>query len=338
MPTSENIARQPPNHAVADMTIVVPCYNEELALAETVRQLLALIDAQQQAGRCGSGSLLMLVDDGSTDRTWQLIERFSAAHAGRVAGLRLSRNVGHQHALLAGLTLAPGDVLISIDADLQDDIEVVPQMLDEYYGGHDIVYGVRDFRGTDTFFKRMTAAGFYRLMLRVGVDIIDNHADYRLMSRRAVDILGQFGEVNLFLRGMVRLIGLPSTRVAYERRRRIAGESKYSLFQMISLAVQGITSFSVAPLRVISVLGLLTSLFALGVSVWVFIVAFTNPAAVPGWASTVIPITLIGGIQILSIGVLGEYIGKVYLETKRRPRFVVDRSVGMNPPGSGEES
>lgn len=255
MPTSENIARQPPNHAVADMTIVVPCYNEELALAETVRQLLALIDAQQQAGRCGSGSLLMLVDDGSTDRTWQLIERFSAAHAGRVAGLRLSRNVGHQHALLAGLTLAPGDVLISIDADLQDDIEVVPQMLDEYYGGHDIVYGVRDFRGTDTFFKRMTAAGFYRLMLRVGVDIIDNHADYRLMSRRAVDILGQFGEVNLFLRGMVRLIGLPSTRVAYERRRRIAGESKYSLFQMISLAVQGITSFSVAPLRVISVLG-----------------------------------------------------------------------------------
>lgn len=337
MPILENTSSPPPSRAAARMSIIVPCYNEEKALAETVRQLLALIDAQQQGGRCGSDSLMLLVDDGSTDRTWQLIEQFCAAHAGRVAGLKLSRNVGHQHALLAGLTAAPGDVLISIDADLQDDIEVVPQMLDQYYKGHDIVYGVRDARGTDTLFKRMTAAGFYRLMLRVGVDIIDNHADYRLMSRRAVDILGQFGEVNLFLRGMVRLIGLPSARVRYSRRERAAGESKYSLFQMISLAVQGITSFSVAPLRVISILGLLTSFFALLVSAWVFVVALTNPAAVPGWASTVIPITLIGGIQILSIGVLGEYIGKVYLETKRRPRFIVDRSIGIKPPASDRE-
>lgn len=312
------------------MTIVVPCYNEEAALGETVRQLLALIDRELQTGHVSEASGLMLVDDGSADGTWPLIESLATAHPERVSGLKLARNVGHQHALLAGLSLAPGDVLVSIDADLQDDIEVIPKMLELYYQGHDIVYGVRDVRRTDTAFKRMTAAGFYRLMLKVGVDIIDNHADYRLMSRRAIDILGQFGEVNLFLRGMVRLIGLPSAKVSYERRERQAGETKYPLMKMISLAIQGITSFSVAPLRVISLLGLLTSLFALGVSVWVLAVALTNPAAVPGWASTVIPITLIGGVQMLSIGVLGEYIGKVYLETKQRPRFIVDRSVGTS--------
>jgi polyisoprenyl-phosphate glycosyltransferase len=324
--------------AAATMTIVVPCYNEEAALGETVLQLLKLIGDQQSAGRCSDASRILFVDDGSTDRTWAIIEQSAAAHAGRIAGLKLSRNVGHQHALLAGLTLAPGDVLVSIDADLQDDIQVVPQMLDLYYKGHDIVYGVRSGRSSDTNFKRMTAAGFYRLMLRVGVDIIDNHADFRLMSRRAVDILSQFGEVNLFLRGMVRLIGLPSARVSYERHERTAGDSKYSLFQMGSLAVQGITSFSVAPLRVISALGLVTSLFALGVSGWVLFVALTNPAAVPGWASTVLPITLIGGVQILSMGVLGEYVGKIYLETKRRPRFIVDRSIGIGPqvPSSEE--
>jgi polyisoprenyl-phosphate glycosyltransferase len=334
-PTSHVMPR--PAHP-ARLAIVVPCYNEEDALGETVRQLLALLEAQHQAGRCSNDSLMLLVDDGSSDRTWQLIEALSIKNRGRVAGLKLSRNVGHQHALLAGLSSAPGDVLISIDADLQDDIGVIPDMLDQYYKGHDIVYGVRDARGTDTYFKRMTAAGFYRLMLRVGVDIIDNHADYRLMSRRAVDILAQFGEVNLFLRGMVRLVGLPSARVSYARRERTAGESKYSLFQMISLALQGITSFSVAPLRVISTLGLITFLFSLAVSVWVFVVALTNPAAVPGWASTVIPITLIGGIQILSIGVLGEYIGKAYLETKRRPRFIVDQTVGIKEASSeGDE-
>jgi glycosyltransferase involved in cell wall biosynthesis len=272
---------------------------------------------------------VLFVDDGSTDRTWTLIEALARANPGRIAGLRLARNVGHQHALLAGLSTAPGDVLISLDADLQDDLAVIPQMLDYYLQGHDIVYGVRGLRPTDTRLKRMTAAGFYGLMRRLGVDVIDNHADFRLMSRRAIEMLRQYGEVNLFLRGIVRLIGLRSAQVFYDRGERAAGSTKYSLSRMSALALDGITSFSAVPLRVISILGLLTSLFALAVSIWVLVVALTKPSAVPGWASTVLPITFIGGVQILSIGVLGEYIGKIYMETKRRPRFIVDRSVGL---------
>jgi polyisoprenyl-phosphate glycosyltransferase len=316
------------------MTLVVPCHNEAEAIGETTRQLLALLGEQQECKRCSADSLILFIDDGSTDKTWTLIEQLAAAHPGRCAGLRLSRNVGHQHALLAGLLHAPGEVLVSIDADLQDDIAVIPKMLDLYAQGHDIVYGVRDQRGTDTAFKRMTAVGFYRLMRRLEVDVIYNHADYRLMSRRAIEILREYGEANLFLRGIVRLIGLPSAQVYYERHERIAGRSKYSLMRMCSLAIEGITSFSVAPLRVITVLGLVTALFALLVSIWVLIVALTKPSAVPGWASTVMPITLLGGVQIFSIGVLGEYIGKTYLETKRRPRFIVDRAIGVAHPNS----
>jgi glycosyltransferase involved in cell wall biosynthesis len=311
------------------VTFIVPCYNEELAVEATTRALLELIEQQRDIGRCGARSMVLLVDDGSSDRTWALIEQLARVHPGHVAGLLLSRNVGHQHALLAGLTLAPGDVLISIDADLQDDLNVIPQMLDYYQQGHDIVYGVRRLRATDTRLKRMTAAGFYGLMRRLGVDVIDNHADYRLMSRRAVELLRQYDEVNLFLRGIVRLIGLRSAQVFYDRRERSAGSTKYSLSRMSALALDGVTSFSAVPLRVISMLGLLTSLLALGISIWVLVVALTNPAAVPGWASTVLPITFIGGVQILSIGVLGEYIGKIYMETKRRPRFIVDRAVGL---------
>jgi glycosyltransferase involved in cell wall biosynthesis len=311
------------------VSFVVPCHNEELVVEATTLALLELIEQQRDIGRCGVRSLVLLVDDGSSDGTWTLIEQLAQQHPGQVAGLRLSRNVGHQHALLAGLTTAPGDVLISIDADLQDDLSVIPQMLDYYQQGNDIVYGVRGLRPTDTRLKRMTAAGFYRLMRRLGVDVIDNHADYRLMSRRAVEILRQYDEVNLFLRGIVRLIGLRSAQVRYDRRERTAGATKYSLSRMTALAIDGITSFSAVPLRVISVLGLLTSLLALAISIWVLVVALTNPSAVPGWASTVLPITFIGGVQILSIGVLGEYIGKIYMETKRRPRFIVDRIVGL---------
>jgi polyisoprenyl-phosphate glycosyltransferase len=311
------------------VSFVVPCHNEELVLPATARALLELIGQQFDIGRCGPGSLVLFVDDGSSDSTWTLIEQLTQSHPGRIAGLRLSRNVGHQHALLAGLTIAPGDVLISLDADLQDDLAVIPQMLDYYQQGNDIVYGVRGQRPTDTPLKRMTAAAFYRLMRRLGVDVIDNHADYRLMSRRAVEILRQYDEVNLFLRGIVRLIGLRSAQVRYDRRERTAGATKYSLSAMSALAIDGITSFSAVPLRVISILGLLASLFALAVSVWVVLVALTNPSAVPGWASTVLPVTFIGGVQILSIGVLGEYVGKIYMETKRRPRFIVDRVVGL---------
>ncbi len=311
------------------VSFIVPCHNEELVLEATAQALLELIEEQRDIGRCGPGSLVLFVDDGSTDRTWALIEGLASAYPGRIAGLLLSRNVGHQHALLAGLTMAPGDVLISLDADLQDDLTVIPQMLDYYQQGHDIVYGVRGLRPTDTRLKRMTAAGFYGLMRRLGVDVIDNHADYRLMSRRAIEMLRQYGEVNLFLRGIVRLIGLRSAQVFYDRRERAAGSTKYSLSRMSALALDGITSFSAVPLRVISMLGLLTSLFALAVSIWVLVVALTKPSAVPGWASTVLPITFIGGVQILSIGVLGEYIGKIYMETKRRPRFIIDRAVGL---------
>jgi glycosyltransferase involved in cell wall biosynthesis len=311
------------------VSFVVPCHNEELVVEATTLALLELLAQQRDIGRCGVGSLVLLVDDGSSDGTWALIEQLAQQYPGQVAGLRLSRNVGHQHALLAGLTTAPGDVIISIDADLQDDLSVIPQMLDYYQQGNDIVYGVRGLRATDTRLKRMTAAGFYRLMRRLGVDVIDNHADYRLMSRRAIEILRQYDEVNLFLRGIVRLIGLRSAQVRYDRRERTAGTTKYPPSRMIGLAIDGITSFSAVPLRVISVLGLLTSLLALAISIWVLVVALTNPSAVPGWASTVLPITFIGGVQILSIGVLGEYIGKIYMETKRRPRFIVDRSVGL---------
>ena len=318
-----------PAGAAPAVAFVVPCHNEEQVVEGTAAALLELIEQQQEIGRCGPRSLVLLVDDGSTDRTWTLIEQLARAHPGRIAGLLLSRNVGHQHALLAGLTTAPGDVVISLDADLQDDLSVVAQMLDYYQQGNDIVYGVRSGRDSDSRLKRMTAAGFYRLMRRLGVDVIDNHADYRLMSRRAVQILRQYDEVNLFLRGIVRLIGLRSAQVHYERRERTAGTTKYPLSRMSALAIDGITSFSAVPLRVISILGLLTSLFALAVSAWVLVVAMTNPEAVPGWASTVLPITFIGGVQILSIGVLGEYVGKIYMETKRRPRFIIERAIGL---------
>lgn len=315
--------------APVSTTVIVPCYNEAAVVEETSRQLLALLDQQQAAGRCSADSRVLLVDDGSEDRTWEIIEGLAAAHPGRIAGIRLSRNVGHQGALLAGLTTAPGTVLISIDADLQDDPSVIPQMIDLYLQGHDIVYGVRGQRASDSAYKRLTAEAFYWLIRRLGADVLHNHADFRLMSRRAVEVLRRYGEVNLFLRGVVRLIGFRSAQVVYPRHERLAGETKYSTYQMFALAVQGITSFSVVPLRVISILGVLTSLFSAGVSVWVLMVALRNPAAVPGWASTVLPITFIGGIQILSIGVLGEYVGKIYLETKRRPPFIIDRAVGL---------
>ena len=229
-----------------------PATTRRWCCQQTAQALLDLIGQQFDIGRCGPASLVLLVDDGSSDSTWTLIEQLALSHPGRVAGVRLSRNVGHQHALLAGLSIAPGDVLISLDADLQDDLAVIPQMLDHYQQGSDIVYGVRGQRPTDTALKRMTATAFYRLMHRLGVDVIDNHADYRLMSRRAVEILRQYDEVNLFLRGIVRLIGLRSTQVLYERRERTAGETKYSLSRMSALALDGITSFSAVPLRVIS--------------------------------------------------------------------------------------
>ncbi len=319
-------------NAPVAVTLVVPCYNEEEVLEDTARVLLALIEAQVTAGRLSPASSVLFVDDGSRDRTWARIETLTVRHPGRVTAARLSRNMGHQYALLAGLSLAPGDALVTIDADLQDDPAVIPQMIERFRDGHDVVYGVRRERATDSAYKRLTAGAFYWLMRRMGADVIANHADFRLMSRRAIEALLSFGEANLFLRGVVRLVGFKAAEVHYDRHARQTGETKYSTPQMAALAIEGITSFSVAPLRVISALGLLTSVFAVAVTVWVLIVALTNPSAVPGWASTVLPITFIAGIQILSLGVIGEYVGKIYLETKRRPRFIVDQTIGL--PGA----
>ena len=304
------------------LAIVVPCYNEEAVLPETVRHLLALLDDLAAAGKVSADSGAWLVDDGSHDRTWSMI-REAAARDSRIHGVKLSRNRGHQNALLAGLDAAEGDAVVSVDADLQDDLGVVGKMVDLHAAGVDIVYGVRQSRGSDTAFKRFTAEGYYRVLARLGVQVVFNHADYRLMSRRALDALAEYREVNLFLRGIVPQLGFTTATIAYDRSERFAGESKYSLRRMVALAVNGITSFSVVPLRLIAALGLLICLFSLLMIGWVLVGAWVRNSVVPGWASSVIPIYLLGGVQLFSIGVIGEYVGKIYLETKRRPRFFV---------------
>lgn len=308
------------------LAIVVPCFNEEAVLPETQRRLAVLLDALQAEGRIAAGSGVHYVDDGSSDGTWALIEGFAAADA-RVHGLKLSRNRGHQVALLAGLLSVEADVVVSIDADLQDDLAVIPQMLAEHAQGAQVVYGVRDSRAGDTAFKRGAARGFYGLMRRMGVELVGDHADFRLMGRPAIEALRQFGEVNLFLRGIVPLIGYRSTTVRYARGERFAGRSKYPLRKMLRFALEGITSFSVVPLRVITVLGLTISLASFGMIVWVLWGALVQRATLPGWASSVVPIYFLGGIQLLSIGVLGEYVAKIYLETKARPRYFIEKRV-----------
>lgn len=306
--------------------IVVPCYNEEAVLQETSKRLLTLLERLIASGKITGNSRIYFIDDGSRDQTWDMIEALSTEHPA-VHGIKLSRNRGHQNALLAGLFTAEGDALISIDADLQDDIEVIASMVDRHLAGDDIVYGVRETRQSDTLFKRTTAEGFYKVMKLLGVDIIHNHADYRLMSRRSIEELKHFPEVNLFLRAMVPLVGYASSQVFYARAERFAGESKYPLKKMLSFAWDGITSFSIVPLRMISALGFLIFVAALVMSLWVLGTKLFTEEAIPGWASTVLPIYFIGGIQVLSIGIVGEYIGKMYLETKHRPRFIIEKSI-----------
>ena len=303
--------------------IVVPCYKEEAVLPETARRLREKMHALMAAGQISSRSRVMFVNDGSKDRTWPIIEEL---HAGDplFSGVDLSRNRGHQNALLAGLLTAvnQADVIVSMDADLQDDINAVDGMLKAYHEGYDIVYGVRSSRQTDTFFKRFTAESFYKLMQALGVDIVFNHADYRLMSRRAVEGLAQFGEVNLFLRGIVPQIGYKWTTVEYARGERFAGESKYPLKKMLAFAFDGITSFSVKPMRLILHVGAVVFLVSLVMLLYALISKLTGHAD-SGWTSLMGSIWLIGGIQLLALGVVGEYIGKVYAETKRRPRFII---------------
>ena len=305
--------------------IVVPCYKEEEVLPETAKRLKVKMKQLTAEGKISPASRVMFVNDGSKDRTWPIIQEL---HAGDklFSGVNLSRNRGHQNALLAGLLTAvnKADMIISMDADLQDDINAVDAMVDAYHNGCDIVYGVRSSRKTDTFFKRFTAESFYKLMKGLGVDIVFNHADYRLMSRRAVEVLSQFGEVNLFLRGIVPQIGYPWTTVEYARAERFAGESKYPLKKMLAFAFDGITSFSVKPMRMILNIGAVVFLVSLCMLLWALIAKLSGRANT-GWTSLMGSIWLIGGIQLLCLGVVGEYIGKVYAETKHRPRFIIEQ-------------
>lgn len=304
--------------------IVVPCYKEEAVLPETSKRLREKLHALMQAGKIAENSRVMFVNDGSKDRTWQIIEEL---HAGDrlFSGVNLSRNRGHQNALLAGLNTAMqyADMIISMDADLQDDINAMDAMIDAYHNGYDIVYGVRSSRRKDSFFKRFTAEGYYHLLQMMGVDIVFNHADYRLMSRRAVEGLAQFEETNVFLRGIVPQIGYPSTTVEYARAERFAGESKYPLKKMLAFAFDGITSFSLKPMRLILMLGAVIFALSLLMLIWT-LVDWLLGKTVSGWASLMCSIWMIGGIQLLSLGVIGEYIGKIYAESKKRPRYIIE--------------
>ena len=303
--------------------MVIPCYNEEEVLPETSRRLNEKYDALIASGAISPQSRVVFVNDGSKDRTWEIIRSLHQSNP-RFSGVDLTRNRGHQNALLAGLMTVKDlcDAAISMDADLQDDINAIDEMVAKFKEGNDIVYGVRSSRETDTFFKRTTAQGFYKMMNHMGVKTVYNHADFRLMSRRALEGLAEYEEVNLFLRGIVPLIGYKSDVVYYQRAERFAGESKYPLKKMIAFAGEGITSFSTKPMKMITALGIVVFLISIVMLIW-SIVGFFLGTTEPGWASLMVSIWAIGGLLLLSVGIVGEYIGKIYLETKHRPRFRV---------------
>ncbi len=303
--------------------VVIPCYNEEAVLPETASRLRAKLEALSAAGQVSKESRVLFVNDGSKDATWAIIERLHD-ECPLFSGVDLNRNRGHQNALLAGLMTAKdrADMVISMDADLQDDVDAVDAMVEKYHAGCDIVYGVRSSRKKDTFFKRVTAEGFYRVMNVLGAETVFNHADYRLMSKTALEGLAQFKEVNLFLRGIVPMIGYTSATVEYERGERFAGESKYPLKKMLAFAMEGITSLSTKPLRWITGLGFL--IFAVSIVMLIYsVVRWITGETILGWASLICSVWAIGGLILLSLGVMGEYIGKIYLETKGRPRFLI---------------
>ncbi len=306
--------------------IVIPCYNEEKVLPLTAPMFLSKIEELVEKDLISKDSRVLFVNDGSKDKTWEIISALSKEDA-RYQGISLSRNRGHQNALLAGLMYAKdrADITISIDCDGQDDVNAMNDMVEAYHKGFDVVYGVRSARKTDTFFKRTTAEGFYKLMNAMGAEVVYNHADYRLMSSRVLKEFANFKEVNIFLRGMVPLVGFASTSVYYERHERIAGESHYPLKKMLALAFDGITSLSVKPIRIITGFGLFVAAISLIGIIWSVIVALSGNA-VSGWASTVSIICFLGGIQLLSLGVIGEYIGKIYLEVKGRPRYIISET------------
>lgn len=303
--------------------IVIPCYNEEEVLPITAPMFLNKLLSLVQAGKIAGSSRIMFVNDGSRDRTWEIISELSRSDEHYI-GISQSRNRGHQNAVLAGLMEARGkcDITISVDCDGQDDINAMDKMVDAYADGCDVVYGVRSSRETDTFFKRSTAQGFYKFLSLMGAEVVYNHADYRLISARALDALSEFHEVNLFLRGMVPLVGFKSTSVEYSRSERIAGESKYPLKKMIALAVDGITSLSVKPLRMIMSFGLTVALISFIGVIWAIVAAICGDT-VAGWASTTCIVCFVGGVQLICMGIIGEYIGKIYMETKARPRYII---------------
>ncbi|NLL79086.1 MAG: glycosyltransferase family 2 protein [Clostridiales bacterium] len=304
--------------------LVLPCYNEEQVLPETARQLREIMIDLMQREKIAKDSKIAMVNDGSKDHTWEIIQKLHEQD-GIYTGINLSRNRGHQNALLAGLMTAKkyADAAISLDADLQDDVGVIEKFIDEFEKGNDIVYGVRSSRKTDTFFKRFTAEGFYHVMKTLGVDLVFNHADYRLMSKRAMDGLEEFEEVNLFLRGIVPQIGYHTAIVEYERHERFAGESKYPLKKMLSFAFDGISSFSVKPMRMIIHAGALMFLISMAMLIYSLVRKFMGETIV-GWTSLMVSIWMVGGIQLLCLGIIGEYIGKIYSETKKRPRYIIE--------------
>jgi len=305
---------------IPSLAVVIPCYNEEEMLPKTLATMLKLREQMIARGKISPDSKIYLVDDGSKDKTWDILSDAANSNTA-IVGIKLSRNKGHQNALYAGLCVTTEDITVSIDADLQDDPQNIEAMVDEYLKGHDVVYGVRSARDTDTFFKRFTAEGYYHLMKKMGVDLVFNHADFRLMSRRALEALKEYGESNLFLRGVVREVGFPSSVVEYERQAREAGESKYPLKKMLSFAWKGITAFSTAPLRMITLLGLLSGFASFTLIAWVLVIRFFTDNATPGWASVLLPLLFIGSVQLLCLGIIGEYLSKIYEEVKRRPKF-----------------
>lgn len=304
--------------------IVIPCYNEQEALPITAKRLVQLTDDMISKSIIDPASRIVLVNDGSRDDTWRVISDLHAQDA-RFEGVKLAHNAGHMNALWAGMTLSVDrcDCVITIDADLQDDVNAMYGFLEEYRKGADVVYGVRSSRKTDTVFKRTTAQGFYKLMKKLGVDMVYNHADYRLLSRRALEALLSFGEVNMFLRGMVPMLGFNTAQVYYERGERVAGESKYPLKKMIAFAMEGITSLSNKPIRYVLLLGGLCALLGVAMAVYV-IVSLARGNTVAGWASMMMSIWLLGGLQLMALGLIGEYVGKIYMETKRRPKFILE--------------
>ena len=310
-----------------NLYIVIPCYNEEEVLPETSKRMLDLMNRMKSEGLVNNKSRICFVDDGSSDATWKIIDSLAKEHT-EISGIKLAHNAGHQNALLGGLMTVKDhcDCAVSIDADLQDDIEVIPQMVRDFTDGCDVVYGVRNKRKTDTFFKRTTALGFYKFMQLMGVKIVFNHADFRLMSRRALNALAEFPERNLFLRGMAPLVGFKSSCRYYDRAERFAGESKYPLKKMLSFAFDGITSFSVSPIRAISFLGGIVCVISVIMAAYtLFEKLFRDTDS--GWASLMMSIWFIGGVTLLSVGLIGEYIGKIYKEVKRRPRYIIEAYV-----------